>query len=76
MARDNVDRTPWQPGMYFSPGEGMQACYWPPQTHFARSIAAATDAASRKAAQSSALAIYEARKLRILQNGMTIRKRK
>jgi len=63
MARDNVDRTPWQPGVYFSPGEGTDACYWPPQTNYAKAIAAATDAAIRKAAQSSALAAYQARKL-------------
>jgi len=66
MARNNVERTPWQPGVYFSPGGGADACYWLPQTHFARAVAAATDAAIIKAAQSSALAAYVARKQAVL----------
>ena len=53
MARDNVDRTPWQPGVYFSPGEGNEACYWMPQTNFARMIAKATDDAIKRADNSS-----------------------
>lgn len=62
MARDNVDRTPWQPGVYFSPGEGNEACYWLPQTYFAREIAKVTDTAINKATQTSMLAHLQARK--------------